>query len=657
MFKPVEMVRVILQVLQSDTAKVTHVIAQQGLLHLLDSQKFSKHVGKVGGEKFQGLTDRFSFLEQELDKICATLCVGRKLRKDIAVEPEQEIEELEKAFNRIQTELVTVSEQLTQIEKQRAEKEQRLQLLKSISPAGPDLEIVRKFSYFYKTVGFLATKDIRRFEASLSSIHHILAPLITIAPRRLIVVLCSPKDQEILNRALTSAYFERIELPDRSQGKIADMIAQLEAEVAQLSEKRSQLSKELQATHTSVLEELQILREKVSLALLILRAQLYYGKGFRSYIIIGWVPKHQIRKWQEEVRRVTEGRARFDISEPELVEEVQQGIITIPILVNNPYLIRPFESIVFNYGIQGYKELDVTPLVALSFLLMFGMMFGDVGHGLVIVLLGYGIFKKFAQLLDFGMIAMECGIFSAIFGVLYGSIFGVEEHWIPALLWSHPAEKINYLMKLAIGLGVVMITTGIILNIVNAFRRKDYETGILGHYGIFGGLFYWICVGLGLKYAIQGHLGIRTEILILLLAVPLGMIVFREPLGHFLSKKHGGEEKIFPSGVGLFVIEAVIDVLDIVIRYLGNTVSFIRTAAFALAHGGLFIAVFSLADILAQLKGGGLWYWMAIFLGNVGIIALEGLVVSIQTIRLEYYEFFSKFFQGGGERFKPLTIE
>jgi V/A-type H+-transporting ATPase subunit I len=269
--------------------------------------------------------------------------------------------------------------------------------------------------------------------------------------------------------------------------------------------------------------------------------------------------------------------------------------------------------------------------------------------------MGYWFFKKFYQFMDYGIIVMECGVSSAIFGILYGSIFGVE-HWIPAL-WFHPAENINHFMKFAIGLGVFMISAGVILNIINSFQRKDYEAGILGHYGIVGGLFYWICVGLGLKYAIHGHLGVSTTTLMLLLAVPLGVIFFREPLGHVLFKPHDKGGKIFPSGIGLFVMEAVIDVMDVIIRYLGNTVSFIRTAAFALAHGGLFIAVFSLADILGQLKGGGLWYWIVIVLGNVVIIALEGLVVSIQTIRLEYYEFFSKFFKGGGERFKPLTIE
>jgi V/A-type H+-transporting ATPase subunit I len=655
MFKPLEMVKVTLQVLRSDVAKVTHVIAKQGLLHLLDSQKFIRQVGKVSDEEFQALMNRFTNLEQTVTTLCTDLSIGRKIRKDIEVEPEQEIDDLENAVKQIQKDLNVPSEQLKRIEQQREEKTQRLELLQSISEAGPDLQTVQKFSYFYKAVGFIATKDIHRLEASLASIRAIFVPLTTIGNRSLIVVLCSQKEQETLNRALTSAYFERIELPDLGSENIYETITRLETEITQLTEKKAQLNQELRNTQADAVEKLQTLREKILLALLILKAQQHYGKSSRSYIIMGWVPKSAVRDLQDEVIRVTQGRVQIEVSAPELVEEVQQGLIKIPILFNNPYLIRPFETVVFNYGTVAYKELDPTPIVALSFLVMFGMMFGDIGHGLVLFLIGYWLFKKFYQFMDYGIIVMECGVSSAIFGILYGSIFGVE-HWLPAL-WLHPAEKINQFMTFAIGFGVVMISLGVILNIVNSFQRKDYESGVLGHYGIVGGVFYWICVGLGLKYAIQGHLGLSTTTLIILLAVPLGVIFFREPLGHVFFKKHDTEEKIFPSGIGLFIMEAVIDIMDVVIRYLGNTVSFIRTAAFALAHGGLFIAVFSLADILGQLKGGGLWYWIVIVLGNVVIIALEGLVVSIQTIRLEYYEFFSKFFKGGGEKFAPLTIE
>ena len=656
MFKPLEMVKVALQVLHSDAAKVTHVIAKQGLFHLLDSQKFSQHAGKVGGEDFQDAMNRYTALEQELKDLFKNLSIGRTIRKDVEVEPVQEIETIEKAVKGVQKNLSVPSQQIARIEKQREAKASQLELLRSIAAAGTDLEILGKFSYVYKTVGFIATKDIPRLEASLTSMKFTLVPLTTVERRSLIAVLCSQKEKDVLNRALKSTYFEAIELPDLSRNSLDDLIAGLETDLQQLTEKKTQLSQDLRETQKEVVQELQVLREKVALALLILNAQLHYGKGARSYIIQGWLPKEHVEEFQQEIQRVTQGRARFEISEPELVEEVRQGKIKIPILFHNPYLIRPFESIVFNYGTQNYREVDPTPIVAISFLLMFGMMFGDVGHGLVLFLLGYWIFRKYYQFMDYGIIVMECGVSSAIFGLLYGSIFGVE-HWIPALLF-HPAESIDQFMKFAIGLGVVMISIGIILNIINSFQRKDYESGILGHYGIVGGLFYWIVIGLGLKYAVYGNLGMSTKVLIILLAIPLGIIFLKEPLGYVLFKEHREPgEKMFPSGIGMFIMEAVIDVIDFLVRYMANTVSFVRTAAFALAHGGLFIAVFSLADILGQLKGGGLWYWIVIILGNVLIIALEGLVVSIQTIRLEYYEFFSKFFKGGGERFQPLRIE
>ena len=657
MFKPLEMVRVVLQVLHSDAAKVTHVIAKQGLFHLLDSQKFSKYAEKanVSGQDFQDLMSRYTGLEQELKNLFNTLSIGRTPRKDIEIEPAKEVQVIEDAVKRTQQELSNLSGKVERLEKQRTEKSHQLELLQSIASTGPDLETIRKFTYFYKAVGFIVTKDIPRFEASLGSINYILVPLTTIERRSLIIVLCSPKDKDTLDRALKSAYFERIELPGIRQGTIDEVIEHLGQDIEKIVEEKAKLNQELRETQTQVVKELQELREKVSLALLILRAQQHYGKGSRSYIILGWVPKNQIDDFRKEILDVTEGRARFDISEPELVEEVRQGKLKIPILFNNPYLIRPFESIVFNYGTQDYREVDPTPVVAVSFLLMFGMMFGDIGHGFILFLLGYGLFKKFYQLMDYAIIVMECGVSSAVFGLLYGSIFGVE-HWIPAVLF-HPAENINTFMMFAVGLGVVMISLGVILNIINSFQRKDYESGVLGHYGIFGGVFYWITVGLGLKYAIYGNLGLSTEALIFLLGIPLGIIFFREPLGHMLFKPHQEGEKIFPSGVGMFIMEAVIDVIDVVVRYLAGTVSFVRTAAFALAHGGLFIAVFSMAEILEQLRGGGLWYWVTIFLGNVLIIALEGLVVSIQTIRLEYYEFFSKFFKGGGERFQPLKME
>ena len=135
-------------------------------------------------------------------------------------------------------------------------------------------------------------------------------------------------------------------------------------------------------------------------------------------------------------------------------------------------------------------------------------------------------------------------------------------------------------------------------------------------------------------------------------------MILQRPVRAVLAQRHRAKKrKRIPPGLGGTILESLIEVLDDLLRYLTNTVSFVRVAAFALTHAGLFIAVFSLADMVRGIHGGGLLYWVTLIVGNVFIIAIEGMVVSIQTIRLEYYEFFSKFFRGGGEPFQPLLKE
>jgi len=654
MFKPLEMVKIVLQILHSDGAKVTHVIAKQGLLHLLDSHAQSRESESLFPENPQQLIAQYTTLEQALKTLFQQLSLARTIQKEISIEPGKEVDAIQDAVERIRKSLQSVSNQILSIERQRDEKRSQANLLRSVASVAADLRTYEQFSYFHKMIGFIETKDIPRLEASLAATHFMLIPLTTMERRSLIAVFCSPKDRDVIERALKSSFFEEVSLPSLSQG-VDQTVSSLEDEVRELDTRKAELSNELRETQQEVVKELQMLREKVSLALVILKAQLLYARGSRSYLIQGWVPKDRVEALEKEVLRVTEGRARFDISEPEMIEDVRQGKLKIPILFNNPYLIRPFETVVFNYGTQNYKEVDVTPFVAVSFLLMFGMMFGDVGHGAVLFGLGYLLFSKFYQFLDYAIIVMECGVSSIIFGLLYGSVFGVE-HWIPAL-WFRPAENINYFMTIAGILGMVMISGGIVLNIINSFRLKDYASGILGHYGIVGGMFYWTAIGLGLKYAIYGKLGVSTEVLIVLLGLPLGVMFFREPLEHIFFSAHKHGEKVFPSGVLMFLLESAIDTADVVVHYVAGTVSFLRTAAFALAHGGLMVAIFTLTDMLSNVTGSGLWQSLVIIFGNVLVIALEGMVVSIQTVRLEYYEFFTKFFKGGGERFQPLKLD
>jgi V/A-type H+-transporting ATPase subunit I len=171
-------------------------------------------------------------------------------------------------------------------------------------------------------------------------------------------------------------------------------------------------------------------------------------------------------------------------------------------------------------------------------------------------------------------------------------------------------------------------------------------------FGLVGFIFYWGVLGLGIK-AVVLNAGAPTALeVFLLVLLPLLLLFFREPLHYLMTRKRGGHRPSVLSGV----IEGFVDVLETVSSYIANTVSFVRVGAFALAHTALCVAVFSTERVVRTLPGGPLWSVLVVVGGNLLVIGLEGMVVSIQSMRLEYYEFFSKFFKGEGKAYQPFKL-
>jgi V/A-type H+-transporting ATPase subunit I len=189
------------------------------------------------------------------------------------------------------------------------------------------------------------------------------------------------------------------------------------------------------------------------------------------------------------------------------------------------------------------------------------------------------------------------------------------------------------------------ITLGILINIINSLRDRDYMKVFFDKSGLIGGIVYWTAIGLFTKISMSRTQGLNVYFIIISLGV---VLLFIRPLIEAVLKKE--KHNIFIS-----LMESTIDVLEVGMSYLANTVSFIRIAAFALAHTGLFIAIFELSRIVNS-SGGEILSFLVVILGNILIIFLEGLVVTIQSLRLNYYEFFSKFFMIGKELYKPIKI-
>ena len=291
------------------------------------------------------------------------------------------------------------------------------------------------------------------------------------------------------------------------------------------------------------------------------------------------------------------------------------------------------------YGLPAYNEIDPTFFVAITYSLIFGIMFGDVGQGLCLVI-GGALLSKFKKM-NIAAILASAGIFSTIFGFMYGSFFGFED--VIPHLWLNPMQNIMTILLTAVAFGVVLNIIAMIMNIINGFKSSDVEKIYFDTNGIAGLIFYSAviaCVAL----AFTGHTMPATVILIIFFAIPLLLIFFKEPLTRVVEKK----SKIFPDNKGMFFVESFFELFEVLLSYVTNTISFLRVGAFAISHAAMMGVVLLFAHAAT-----GNPNILVLILGNLFVAGMEGLVVGIQVLRLEYYEMFSRFYKGNGKEFKP----
>ncbi|MGA1844085.1 MAG: V-type ATP synthase subunit I [bacterium] len=659
MLRPTKMARIDLQIPEDDIAKITLGIANLNIIHLMNVRKTPLGELNIEASQENVLTCKYKKLKRRIDSVCQAL----EIELDKVpwcpyindINPHGDIIKIENEVTNIEEEIMPVVRETNAFKEQRQEKVKLLQHTEIIQTSGLDFSQFHECRFLYITAGLMPIENLERLELSLSNIYHITIPSTKLGKRRLAFIMGSAKDQEKIEKALRSAYFEKLELylTKSSAGRpnLQDLRDQIGAIDSHCSEAEFRLNK----IKTGAKKHLLQLNQRILLSLNILETAKSFDKVGSSYHISGWIPQDIVPALEREVKKASTNQAKISVLIPNGSAKGPRGYLKIPTCLKNPFFLQPFEKIIFGYGIPNYNEVEPTIFFALSFLIMFGVMFGDVGHGLTLFVLGLFGYKKTKKefIRQMGLIIMECGIMSTIFGLLYGSFFGFE-HVLPAL-WFSPMSNIYYFMKLTVGFGIGIISLGLILNIINSIKNGEFLKGIFGEMGMMGLVFYWGCVGLIIIYMVNGKLIFTSSYVLWLLLFPLVMIFFKEPLYNLYSRVVLRKDMpIFPSNLGLYFMEGIIEIGDTIIGFLSNTVSFIRISAFALAHAGLFFAVFSLAHTLQTIKWGFFWYWLIVIIGNICIIAIEGLVVSIQTIRLEYYEFFSKFFKGGGELYSPL---
>ncbi|MFA7725484.1 MAG: V-type ATPase 116kDa subunit family protein [Candidatus Izemoplasmatales bacterium] len=325
--------------------------------------------------------------------------------------------------------------------------------------------------------------------------------------------------------------------------------------------------------------------------------------------------------------------------------------ITPPTKLKNGWFSRPFSIFVEMYGVPAYGGIDPTPFFAITYCLLFGVMFGDLGQGLLLALFGLLLAKwKKSKL---GEIAIRIGLFSAFFGLLYGSFFGNEEILTPFYteflhMTSKPIAVLDSsstmtLLIGAIAIGAFLIVLSIGMRMYANLKKKKYVEFFFSHNGVAGLIFYcYILTALAISMLGIGNI-LTWPFLIPFIGVPLIMIFIKEPI----ARKHEGK-KMFPSGFGGFIMEGFFELFDVILSYVTNTMSFMRIGGFILSHAGMMLVVTSLMTMVGN---GG---WIVAIFGNLFVMLLEGLLVGIQVLRLEYYEMFSRYYDGDGIAFQTI---
>ena len=312
-------------------------------------------------------------------------------------------------------------------------------------------------------------------------------------------------------------------------------------------------------------------------------------------LITGWAPAEQAGPLEEELRRITGNQCVIRLEQPDHVP-----IDRIPVLMRQPRWLRPFAALVAGYGLPGYRDLQPTLLVAITYMLMFGVMFGDVGHGLLLALGGLAamLIARDEKTRDYGLLVLMAGG-TACCSAPCTAVTSAFRRCTISRLWHEPLHDPVRLMLVTIAVGVVIISMGTVMNVVNSFRRGEFLSGVLDKFGVAGIIFYWGSLVFIVKYTTLTELGLAGIVLVLLIALPLLGVSLKEPLQYAWSKFAG--HKPHTDNIFVAFIESAIEAFEAVLAYLANTISFVRLAAYAMSHSAILMATFAMAEAV----GGG----------------------------------------------------
>jgi len=482
------------------------------------------------------------------------------------------------------------------------------------------IEDLRSLKYLYYSFGVVPQAQMPRLVRSLENVPHVIVPV----REEHLFIFGLKKDKDKIEEILKSVFFERLELPTRYRGEPENAAKLIELEIKRLDLALENLKIRVKRFFFEREAFLKELWQRVMWRDLSIRVRKFCGRTNYFIALSGWVPESKRKIVEQAIDEACEGKALYEWIE---AKHAPKELIPPTLMTNNP-ILKPFEALVKLYGIPNHDDIDPTPLIAISYPLFFGFMFGDIGQGAVLYLLSRLGELKIPSLKGIFSLIKWCSLSSILFGFLYGHIFGFGDILKPIIF--SPMHDIHTAIWSSIAMGVLFLIVGYAMSLLSHYRAHGLgREFIFGKHGLAGFLFFLSLISIFFLWKKAGAIS-------LLLPIPPALMIY---IG--LRDKNP--------------IEGIFSPLISLIESFSNIVSFIRLGAFALNHSLLFMAFFTLGEMLEGSFMGSFGSLTMVILGNVVIILLEGLIVGIQALRLNLYEFFSKFYKGEGRPFKPLS--
>lgn len=560
------------------------------------------------------------------------------LAKEVTEDVIFDFNAMEDSLNSVYKEYKTLNKKLDNLKEKELQLKNSYEALRFLKDIPVNIEDIKNMKNF-KTDIYKATKEnMIKLKANYENIPSVIQSVYKEKDFAIFIAFTPILLDGEKEKIFKSANCEKIILPEYYSGSPKEVLMLIKEEINSTHKSMEEVTKKLKCflqKNSKLIKTLDISYKLEQKAEEVKKTAAHTDEFF---YLSGWVPESYINK----LKGILDSFDDRIVSIYKNANEIVNKSIIPPTLLKNSKLFSPFQSMVGMYGIPSYDEIDPTAFLAITYTLMFGAMFGDAGQGAVLLLAGIFLRYKMRRV-NLGGVLERLGVSSIIFGFLYGSVFGFE-NLINALL-VRPMEDINDVLIGAVVFGCVFIILGFILGIINSLRRKDLQRGLFGKEGLAGFMFYIGTLTLVVSIVFEIEI-MPISLWIIFLLFFLLLILLKEPLANIIL----GKKVLFEEGAKDYFIESCFEVVETILSLFSNTLSFIRVGAFALNHVGLFVAFSAMAEMTKSSGASAL----ILIIGNVIVIGLEGLIVFIQGLRLQYYELFSKYYEGTGVPFEPV---